>query len=133
MPVTAADPDPLRANKETVTAFYDAAINRKDFAAASRHMGASYRQHNPTAQDGPEGLKAFIEMLKVKYPQQRGEIKQVIAEGDRVVLHVHSTRQDGSPGRAIVDIFRVQDGKVVEHWDVIQNIPDQAENANSMF
>ncbi len=123
----------LEANKKVVIAFYDAAINRKDFAAASALLGPQYKQHNPTAADGAEGLKGFIEFLKARFPNQKGEIKQVIAEGDRVVLHVHSTRGDGTPGRAIVDIFRVENGKVVEHWDVIQDIPEKAANSNGMF
>jgi predicted SnoaL-like aldol condensation-catalyzing enzyme len=129
----AADAAGLEANKKLVVAFYDASINNKDFAAASRYLGSQYKQHNPTARDGAEGLKAFIEFLKAKFPNQHGEIKQVIAEGDLVVLHVHSTRGDGTPGRAIVDIFRVVGGKVVEHWDVIQDIPEKAANSNGMF
>jgi predicted SnoaL-like aldol condensation-catalyzing enzyme len=123
----------LEANKKLVVAFYDAAINQKDFEKAAAYLGPVYKQHNPTAQDGPEGLKAFIDFLKARFPTQKGEIKQVIAEGDKVVLHVHSTRDDGTPGRAIVDIFRVQNGKVVEHWDVIQDIPAKAANDNGMF
>jgi predicted SnoaL-like aldol condensation-catalyzing enzyme len=129
----AAQPSQLENNKRIATEFYDAAINRKDFAAASQYLGSSYRQHNPTAADGAEGLRAFIDFLKTRFPNQRGEIKRVIAEGDLVVLHVHSTRGDDTPGRAIVDIFRVENGKVVEHWDVIQDIPAQAVNTNGMF
>ena len=129
----AANATGLEANKKLVIAFYDASINKKDFAAASRYLGSQYKQHNPTAPDGPEGLKAFIEFLKARFPNQHGEIKQVIAEGDLVVLHVHSTRGDNTPGRAIVDIFRVEHGKVVEHWDVIQDIPEKAANSNGMF
>jgi predicted SnoaL-like aldol condensation-catalyzing enzyme len=125
--------DPAQANKEMVIAFYNAAINDKDFELANSYLGAEYKQHNPTAADGAEGLKSFIEFLKSKYPEQRGEIKQAIAEGDLVALHIHSTRGDGTPGRAIVDIFRVADGKVVEHWDVIQDIPEKAANDNGMF
>jgi predicted SnoaL-like aldol condensation-catalyzing enzyme len=123
----------VEANKKTVVAFYDAAINQKDYAKAAAFLGPVYKQHNPTAHDGPEGLKGFIDFLKARFPKQKGEIKQVIAEGDKVVLHVHSTRGDGTPGRAIVDIFRVEKGKVVEHWDVIQDIPAKAENSNGMF
>jgi predicted SnoaL-like aldol condensation-catalyzing enzyme len=129
----AAQPSQLESNKRVATEFYDAAINRKDFAAASQYLGSSYRQHNPTAADGAEGLRAFIDFLKTRFPNQRGDIKRVIAEGDLVVLHVHSTRGDATPGRAIVDIFRIENGKVVEHWDVIQDIPAQAANANGMF
>ena len=129
----AAQPSEIENNKRIATEFYDAAINRKDFAAASQYLGSSYRQHNPTAADGAEGLRAFIDFLKTRFPNQRGEIKRVIAEGDLVVLHVHSTRGDDTPGRAIVDIFRIANGKVVEHWDVIQDIPAQAANPNGMF
>ena len=129
----AAQPSQLELNKRIATEFYDAAINRKDFAAASQYLGSSYRQHNPTAADGAEGLRAFIDFLRTRFPNQRGEIKRVVAEGDLVVLHVHSTRGDDTPGRAIVDIFRVENGKVVEHWDVIQDIPVQPANANGMF
>src|SRR6187549_668499 len=113
----------LDANKKVTQAFYEAAINKKDYAEAAKFLGSQYKQHNPTAADGAEGLKGFIDFLKAKFPKQRGDIKLVVAEGDKVVLHVHSTRDDGTPGRAIVDIFRVENGKVVEHWDVIQDIP----------
>jgi predicted SnoaL-like aldol condensation-catalyzing enzyme len=128
-----AQPSQLETNKRVATEFYDAAINRKDFAAASPYLGSNYKQHNPTAADGAEGLRAFIDFLKMRFPNQRGEIKRVIAEGDLVVLHVHSTRGDDTPGRAIVDIFRIDNGKVVEHWDVIQDIPANPANQNGMF
>ena len=123
----------LEANKKVAQAFYDAAINKKNYDEAVKYLGSQYKQHNPTAADGAEGLKGFIEFLKTRFPNQRGEVKRVIAEGDLVVLHVHSTRGDNTPGRAIVDIFRVQNGKVVEHWDVIQDIPEKASNNNGMF
>lgn len=127
-----AGPD-LDANTALVTAFYDAAINQKDYEAASKYLGERYIQHNPTAPDGPEGLKGFIDFLKARFPEQKNAITRVIAQGDLVALHVHSTRGDGTPGRAIVDIFRVENGKVVEHWDVIQDIPGEAANTNGMF
>jgi predicted SnoaL-like aldol condensation-catalyzing enzyme len=128
----ASDSKLLEQNKQLVRAFYDAAINQKNYDAAVKYLGEEYKQHNPTAADGKQGLKAFIDFLKARFPNQRGDIKQVIAEGDLVVLHVHSTRGDG-PGRAIVDIFRVKNGKVVEHWDVIQDVPEKAANSNGMF
>lgn len=129
----AATPAQLEANKKVVTAFYEAAINQKNFDAAVKYLGNQYKQHNPTAGDGAEGLKGFIDFLKTRFPTQHGDIKRVIAEGDLVVLHVHSTRGDNTPGRAIVDIFRVENGKVVEHWDVIQDIPEKSANNNGMF
>jgi predicted SnoaL-like aldol condensation-catalyzing enzyme len=131
-PAAAADAT-LEANKKVAIAFYDAAINKKDYEAAAKFLGPQYKQHNPTAQDGAEGLKGFIEFLKTRFPNQKGEVKRVIAEGDLVMLHVHSTRGDNTPGRAIVDIFRVQNGKVVQHWDVIQDIPEKPANNNGMF
>ena len=133
MPAAQAQTPQLEANKKVAQAFYEAAINKKNYEEAVKYLGAQYKQHNPTAGDGAEGLKGFIEFLKSKFPKQHGEIKHVIAEGDLVVLHVHSTRGDNTPGRAIVDIFRLQNGKVVEHWDVIQDIPEKASNSNGMF
>jgi predicted SnoaL-like aldol condensation-catalyzing enzyme len=130
---SAKDAPNVEANRKAAVAFYEAAINRKDFDAAVKFLGPQYKQHNPTAADGAEGLKAFIDFLKMRFPNQRGEIKRVVAEGDLVVLHVHSTRGDNTPGRAIVDIFRLEKGKVVEHWDVIQDIPEKAANSNGMF
>jgi predicted SnoaL-like aldol condensation-catalyzing enzyme len=109
--------------RDIVLAFYEAALNEKDVEKAKRYLGDTYIQHNPRVQDGVEGLVRFIEFRRDRYPQARNEVKRVIAEGDLVVLHVHSVVIPGTPGRMIVDIFRVADGKVVEHWDVIQEIP----------
>lgn len=123
------------ANKQLVIDFYNKAINDKDYEAAARYLGDTYIQHNQTAPDGPEGLKTFIAFLRKSFPQQHNEIKHAYADGDTVILHVHSVRTPGERGRAIADIFRVDNGKVVEHWDVIQEIPpaDEARNSNTMF
>ena len=109
--------------REIVLAFYDAALNEKDVDKAKQYLGDVYIQHNPHVADGPEGLFRFIQFRRDKYPHARNEVKRVIAEGDLVALHVHSVVIPGTPGRQLVDIFRVEDGKVVEHWDVIQEIP----------
>ncbi len=109
--------------REIVLAFYEAALNEKDIDKAKRYLGDTYIQHNPHVPDGPEGLFRFIQFRRDRYPSARNEVKRVIAEGDLVALHVHSVVIPGTPGRQIVDIFRVEDGKVVEHWDVIQEIP----------
>jgi predicted SnoaL-like aldol condensation-catalyzing enzyme len=120
-------------NKKTVVEFYDKAINQKDFEAASKYMGPRYTQHNPMAADGPGGLKGYLQFLRAKYPDSHSEIKRVIADGDYVVLHVHAVRESGTRGSAIVDIFKLENNKIVEHWDVIQEIPEKAANANGMF
>lgn len=123
----------LEINKQKVIEFYDKAINQKDFAAASLYLGSRYVQHNPTAADGPEGLKAFIQFLNDNYPNAHSEIKQIFAEGDYVVLHVYSIREPGTRGQAIFDLFKLENGKIVEHWDTIQDIPEKSANSNGMF
>jgi predicted SnoaL-like aldol condensation-catalyzing enzyme len=132
-PIPAAADDTREANKKTVVEFYEAAINRKDFEAASKFFGPRYVQHNPNAPDGIEGFKAFLGFLREKFPQSRSEIKRVWAEGDYVILHVHAVRTPGARGSAIVDIFKLENRKIVEHWDVIQEIPEKAANNNGMF
>jgi predicted SnoaL-like aldol condensation-catalyzing enzyme len=113
--------------------FYDRALNRKDWAAASELIGPNYIQHNPNAADGPEGLRAHVEMLRADFPESRGEIQASYVDGDRVILHVHSRRTPDDRGSAIVDIFRIADGLVVEHWDVVQPIPETAGNGDALF
>ena len=123
----------LEANKKVVVDFYEKALNQKDFDAAAKSFGPRYVQHNPTGGDGPEAFRKFIAFLKEKFPNSRNEIKRVIAEGDMVVLHVHSVRTPGERGRAIAEFFKLEDGKIVEHWDVIQDIPEKSANQNTMF
>ncbi|HYC18437.1 MAG TPA: ester cyclase [Pseudolabrys sp.] len=121
------------ANKKVVIDLYEKGINQKDFEAAAKNFGTRYVQHNPRAADGPEGFKAFIEFLKAKFPSYHSEIKRAFADGDFVILHVHNVPEPGQRGAAIVDIFRLENGKVIEHWDVRQDIPEQSANGNSMF
>jgi predicted SnoaL-like aldol condensation-catalyzing enzyme len=120
-------------NKKAVVEFYEKALNEKDFAAAAPYLGDHYTQHNPTAPDGIEGFKNFINLLKTRFPDSHSEIKKVFAEDDYVILHVHAVREPATAGSAIVDIFRLEKGKIVEHWDVIQSVPDKFANSNGMF
>lgn len=131
---TASDAAKLERNKKNVVEFYNAALNEKNFEKAATYLGATYIQHNPTAPDGPEGLKGFINFLREKFPNNKSEIKRVFAEGDYVIVHVHAVREPGTRGNAIIDIYRMdENGKVVEHWDVVQPIPEKAMNNNGMF
>jgi len=129
----AADAKQMEENKKTVAALYDAVLNQKDFDKASQYLGPRYTQHNPSAADGVEGLKGFVAFLKDKFPNNKSEIKRIFADGDYVIVHVHAVREPGTRGNAIVDIFKLENGKVVEHWDVIQPIPEKAANNNGMF
>jgi predicted SnoaL-like aldol condensation-catalyzing enzyme len=132
-PALAADAKQMEENKKAVAAFYDAVLNQKDFDAASKYLGNRYTQHNPGAADGPDGLKGFIAFLKDKFPNNRSEIKRIFADGDYVIVHVHAVREPGTRGNAIIDIFKLENGKVVEHWDVVQPIPEKPANTNGMF
>ncbi|HTM63622.1 MAG TPA: ester cyclase [Gammaproteobacteria bacterium] len=120
-------------NKQNVVEFYNLALNQKDFNSASKYLGSHYTQHNPNVADGPEGFKAIIEYIRDHYPNSHSEIKRVFAEGDYVILHVHSVREPGSRGNAIFDMFKLENGKIVEHWDAVQPIPEKSANDNGMF
>ena len=124
----------LEQNKQTVRAFYEEAFNDGDpEGAVRRHLGDRYVQHNPQAADGPEAFIGFVTWYRGEFPELHVEIKRMIAEDDLVVTHGVITTAPEDRGTAAVDIFRVEDGKIVEHWDVLQPVPDQAANDNTMF
>jgi predicted SnoaL-like aldol condensation-catalyzing enzyme len=122
-------------NKANTVAFYKKALFEGDVENAFRtYAGTPYRQHNPLIEDGKEGLRKFVAWMRANRADAHGEIKRVFADGDYVILHSHWRGLSDSPrGEAVVDIFRWEDGKVVEHWDVIQPIPETAANNNTMF
>lgn len=123
-----------QTNKEVVLAFYEAAINRKDFDAAVQYIGPRYVQHNPRSPDGIEGLKGFVNgYLKKANPALKATVRRVVVQDDLVVLHVQSVSAPGAPETAIVDIFRVENAKIVEHWDVMQQVPEKLAHDNTMF
>lgn len=125
----------LERNKANVLAFYELGINQmKPQEAADKYIGKEYLQHNPNAADGVEPFVRLFEGLKRKFPQARGDIKRVIAEGDLVVLHVHRTNSPDDRGRVVVDIFRLdENGKIVEHWDVAQPVPEKTASGRAVY
>lgn len=123
------------ANKNTTVAFYKQALLEGDVENAFRnYAGSLYRQHNPLIEDGMQGVRKFIDWIIGTHPDARADIERVFADGDYVILHSHWHGLSDNPGgEAVVDIFRLENGKVVEHWDVIQQIPEKAANTNTMF
>jgi predicted SnoaL-like aldol condensation-catalyzing enzyme len=130
-----ADADRLgstAANKKLVVDFYRTVfIEKRVVEGFERYVAPEYEQHNPLLATGREPAVKFLSSRITR--ESISDIKRVVAEGDLVVLHVHSRANLSDRGRAVVDIFRVANGKIVEHWDVIQPVPDKAANPNTMF
>ena len=124
----------LEANKKNAMAFYDLMFNQKQpEQAIAQYVGEEYIQHNPHVGDGKQAFIDYFNRMAAEYPGKRVYFKRAIAENDLVVLHCHQV-WPGDHEYTGIDIFRFDDkGKVVEHWDVLQIVPDKSANKNTMF
>jgi predicted SnoaL-like aldol condensation-catalyzing enzyme len=133
LPLTKAETEAL--NKRVVLEFFEKVLIPVDFTLAPPFFGPRYIQHSPLATDGQEGLRAFLEKARVETPLAKTHIKRVFADGDHVIVHSHVIIEPGTPGIAVVDIIRLESGKLVEHWEVSQSVPPQERmlHSNTMF
>jgi predicted SnoaL-like aldol condensation-catalyzing enzyme len=124
----------LEEKKAIVREFYDLAFNqKKPEEAVTKYMGPVYIQHNPNFSDGAEAFVTAVKAFLIAYPRLRVDFKRFFAEENLVAVHSHMTREPGDRGLAVVDIFRLENDKIVEHWDVIQPVPATTANPNGMF
>jgi predicted SnoaL-like aldol condensation-catalyzing enzyme len=119
-------------NKALVLAFYQQLFGDKDVAAIERYVSEGYIQHNPGVPTGRAAIQQLFSKVFAGAPKTKVDIRRVAADGDLVWLHVRAPGPDGRLS-AVVDIFRVEGERIVEHWDVIQPVPDRAANDNTMF
>jgi predicted SnoaL-like aldol condensation-catalyzing enzyme len=124
----------LEANKQTVLTFFDVIFNQRRIEeGVERCVGPTYTQHNPEIADGRDGLIAFVNGVLAEFPQFSLQCARLTAEDDRVVVHVLAKRTPEDRGIISLDMFRLEEGRIVEHWDVIQEVPASSANGNGMW
>jgi predicted SnoaL-like aldol condensation-catalyzing enzyme len=121
------------ANLKLVLDMFEAVLNPMDSSAVDRFIAPGYIQHNQMAEPGREGLKRFLDMIRAETPEAVHDIKRAFVDGEHVTVHYHVRRWPGDSGWAVIDIFRVEDGLIAEHWDVMQDVAPGGPNPNSPF
>ncbi|MGZ3695828.1 MAG: nuclear transport factor 2 family protein, partial [Bdellovibrionota bacterium] len=121
-------------NKKIVKDFYELAFNKhQPTEAAKKYIGDKYIQHNPRVPNGAAAFYNYFEGFFKEYPKYKVVIHRALADGDLVAIHTHSMKDDKELGLAVIDIFRLENGKIVEHFDVGQAVPKKTANGNTMF
>jgi predicted SnoaL-like aldol condensation-catalyzing enzyme len=122
----------IETNKQIATTAYQRIFGDLDATAVDEYMSEHFIQHNPTIADGPEGVKALVQMLTSQgVPKQQIMFKHVVAEGDIVILH--SRYEMAGKEWRLIDIYRMENGKLAEHWDAMIHMPDEPAHNNPMF
>lgn len=129
MPRDAAE----QATHDLVLEMYHKVLIAMDSGAVDRYIAPGYVQHSSLAEPSVAALKGFLDRIRAQSPDARQTIHRSFVDGDHVITHTHVVRWPGDAGLAVVDIFRVEGDMIVEHWDVIQNVPEHPINPNSMF
>lgn len=122
-----------QANLDLVLAMYRDVLVAMDSSQVDHYIAPGYVQHSSLAEPTVDALKAFLDHVRTVSPDARQTIHRAMVDGDQVAVHVHVERFPGDPGLAVVDWFRVADGRIVEHWDVIQDVPENPVNPLGMF
>lgn len=122
-----------QANLDLVLAMYRDVLMPMDSARVDDYIAPGYIQHSSLAAPTVQALKDFLDFVKVQSPEGTHNLKRAFVDGDHVIVHHHVIRHAGDPGLAVVDIFRVEGGKIVEHWDVLQDVPENPVNPLPMF
>lgn len=109
-------------NLALVLAMFEQVLTPMDSSAVDRFISADYIQHNQLAEPGREGLKRFLDMIRAETPEAVHEVKRALVDGNLVTVHYHVRRWPNDNGWAVIDIFRIEDGLIAEHWDVMQDV-----------
>ena len=122
-----------QANLDLVLALFEQVLGPMDSSAVDRFIAPDYIQHNQMAEPGREGLKKFLDMIRSKTPNAVHHVKRAFVDGDHVIVHYHVRRWPEDLGWAVIDIFRIENGLIAEHWDVMQDVTEGGPNSNSTF
>ena len=121
------------ANLTLVLEMFERVLNPMDSSAVDRFIAPDYIQHNQAVEPGRESLKAFLDLIKAQTPEAVHDVKRAFVDGDHVTVHYHVRRWPGDQGWAVIDIFRVADGLIAEHWDVMQHVAEGGPNPIGPF
>ena len=121
------------ANLALVLAMFEHVLNPMDARAVDRFIAPDYIQHNQLAEPGRDGLKRFLDMIRDQTPEAVHDVKRAFVDGDHVTVHSHVRRWPGDLGWAVIDIFRIADGLIAEHWDVMQDVVEGGPNPIGPF